>query len=76
MQQLAAKLADDLRPLVQGELMKSWREGVEAGVAIARHAAETVRDEMATHTDPRFRVAVEAFDGLIASLADKTARFS
>lgn len=69
---LAAELADDLRPMVQVELMKSWRDGVEAGIALAKHAAETVRDEMATR--PELRAAVEAFDGYIASLADKTAR--
>lgn len=65
---LASELADDLRPVVQVELAKAWRNGLRDGQALARQMAEALRADLLRRT-PVPRIAIEALDGLIISLS-------
>ena len=50
--------------------MKSWRDGLRAGFGVARHMAETVRDELAARGA---RDQAEVLEGLMVALAQAAA---
>jgi hypothetical protein len=66
--QLASEMANDLRPMVQVELMKAWRNGLRDGQGRARQMAEAIRADLLRRT-PVSRIAIEALDVLIVTLS-------
>jgi hypothetical protein len=43
------RLRESLQPMIRDELMRSWREGMQAGLKSAHDMAEAVRNEAAAH---------------------------
>jgi hypothetical protein len=66
--QLASEMANDLRPMVQVELMNAWRNGLRDGQARARQMAEAIRADLLRRT-PVSWIAIEALDVLIVTLS-------
>ena len=76
------ELRESLSPMIRDELMRTWREGMQAGLKMAHNMAEAVRDEAARRVGDasndceraELEAQIAALGGLMSGLLDTADR--